>query len=144
MALTLGSCGEAEPVEVTRITSSFGRRFHPILKRWRSHNGVDYAANTGTPVWATADGTVTHRGVKGSYGNMVEIRHANGFVTRYAHCSALKKTVGSRVKRGETIALMGNTGRQFTDRGKLGGPQRLGFMTFFLGHVPGHQQRGFI
>jgi murein DD-endopeptidase MepM/ murein hydrolase activator NlpD len=101
-----------KPLEFRRISGVVSNRFHPILKRWRSHNGVDYAANTGTPIWATADGTVTHRGVKGSYGNMVEIRHANGFVTRYAHLSGFARgaQLGSRVTQGQIIGYVGSTG----------------------------------
>jgi murein DD-endopeptidase MepM/ murein hydrolase activator NlpD len=74
------------PLEYRRISSRFNRnRFHPILNERRPHIGVDYAAATGTPVRATADGTVQVRGVQGGYGNLVQIRHANGFMTRYAH-----------------------------------------------------------
>jgi murein DD-endopeptidase MepM/ murein hydrolase activator NlpD len=101
-----------KPLEFRRISGVVSNRFHPILKRWRSHNGVDYSAKTGTPIWATADGTVTHRGSKGSYGNMIEIRHANGFVTRYAHLSGFASSarLGSRVQQGQIIGYVGSTG----------------------------------
>ncbi|RMH21093.1 MAG: peptidase M23 [Gemmatimonadetes bacterium] len=96
-----------------RISSRFSNgRFHPILKRWRAHRGVDFAANAGTPVMATGDGVVVRRGRAGNYGNLVEIRHPNGFTTRYAHLSRFARgvSVGSRVKQGETIGYVGATG----------------------------------
>lgn len=101
------------PLEYRRISSRFNRnRFHPVLNQRRPHIGVDYAANTGTPVMATADGTVTHRGVKGGYGNAVEIRHANGFMTRYAHLNGFASSVraGGRVSQGQVIGYVGMTG----------------------------------
>lgn len=101
------------PLEYRRISSGFNRnRFHPILNTRRPHIGVDYAANTGTPVMATSDGVVTVRGVQGGYGNLVEIRHANGFVTRYAHLNGFASSVraGTRVSQGQTIGYVGMTG----------------------------------
>lgn len=100
------------PVEFSRITSRVGMRRHPILNTIRNHNGVDFAAPTGTPVYATADGTVTFRGVSGGFGNMVEIRHANGFTTRYAHLNSFAPglTVGSRVRQEQVIGTVGMTG----------------------------------
>lgn len=100
------------PVEFSRITSRVGSRRHPILNTIRNHNGVDFAAPTGTPVYATADGTVTFRGVSGGYGNMVEIRHANGFTSRYAHLNSFASgvTVGSRVRQEQVIGTVGMTG----------------------------------
>jgi murein DD-endopeptidase MepM/ murein hydrolase activator NlpD len=100
------------PVEFSRITSRVGTRRHPILNTIRNHNGVDFAAPTGTPVYATADGTVTFRGVSGGYGNMVEIRHANGFTSRYAHLNSFASgmTVGSRVRQEQVIGTVGMTG----------------------------------
>lgn len=101
-----------KPLEFRRISGVVSNRFHPVLKRWRAHNGVDYAADRGTPVWATADGTVTHRGPNGSYGNLVEIRHANGFRTRYAHLNGFASgaQLGSRVTQGQVIGYVGSTG----------------------------------
>jgi murein DD-endopeptidase MepM/ murein hydrolase activator NlpD len=102
-----------KPLEYRRISSRVqSARFHPVLRRWRAHNGVDYAANTGVPVMATADGVVTHRGWSGSYGNLVEIRHTKGFVTRYAHLTGFASGVlaGGRVRQGETIGFVGMTG----------------------------------
>lgn len=101
-----------KPLEFRRISSTVNRRFHPVLKQWRAHNGVDYAADRGTPVQATGDGVVTRRGPWGGYGNAVELRHPNGFTTRYAHLSGFRRgiSVGSRVKQGEVIAYVGATG----------------------------------
>jgi hypothetical protein len=103
----------AKPLEFRRISSRFSNgRFHPILQTMRAHRGVDYAANSGTPVQATADGRITVRGVSGGYGNLVEIQHANGFRTRYGHLSrfAAGMRVGSTVRQGEVIGFVGMTG----------------------------------
>ena len=75
------------PLEFRRISSIFGGREHPILGGWRQHKGTDYAAATGTPVRAIGDGVVTRQGWGSGYGNVLEIRHRNGFVTRYGHLS---------------------------------------------------------
>lgn len=102
-----------KPLEYRRISSRVqSARFHPVLRTWRAHNGVDYAAGIGTPVMATADGVVTHRGWSGGYGNLVEVRHTNGFVTRYAHLSGFGSGVaaGARVRQGQTIGFVGMTG----------------------------------
>ncbi|MDX1646220.1 MAG: M23 family metallopeptidase [Longimicrobiales bacterium] len=102
-----------KPLSYRRISSRFtNARFHPILKRWRSHRGVDYAADAGTPVMATSDGVVIHRGPKGGLGNAVEIRHPNGFVTRYGHLTGFRGgiSVGSRVKQSDVIGYVGMTG----------------------------------
>ncbi|GMR13044.1 MAG: hypothetical protein BMS9Abin29_1241 [Gemmatimonadota bacterium] len=102
------------PIELRhRISSRFtNRRFHPVLKKWRAHQGVDFAATTGTPVQATGNGRIAKRGRSGSYGNMVEIKHNNGFVTRYAHLSrfAAGLSVGDRVEQGDVIGYVGQTG----------------------------------
>lgn len=102
-----------KPLEFRRISSRFSSgRFHPILKRWRSHQGVDYAADRGTPIMTTADGVVTHRGERGGLGNAVIIRHTNGFLTRYGHMSRFEPSirVGSRVRQGQVIGYVGMTG----------------------------------
>ncbi len=102
-----------KPLAYRRISSRFtNSRYHPILKTWRAHRGVDYAANRGTEVMATSDGVVIHRGPKGGYGNLVEIRHPNGFVTRYAHLSRFAGgiRVGTRVHQGDVIGYVGMTG----------------------------------
>jgi murein DD-endopeptidase MepM/ murein hydrolase activator NlpD len=101
------------PLEFRRISSRFNRnRFHPVLQQTRTHIGVDYAAATGTPVRATGDGTIQVRGVQGGYGNLVQIRHANGFMTRYAHLNGFEPSirVGSRVRQGQVIGYVGSTG----------------------------------
>jgi murein DD-endopeptidase MepM/ murein hydrolase activator NlpD len=101
------------PVEFGRISSRFSKnRFHPILKKWRSHKGVDYAASKGTPIRATADGTIKQVGNNGGYGKTVIISHAGRFSTLYAHMSGYKKGVrsGSSIKQGETIGYVGSTG----------------------------------
>ncbi len=102
-----------KPLEYRRISSRFTMgRFHPVLKRWRAHKGIDYAADAGTPIMATGDGVVIHRAPKGSFGNAVEIRHPNGIVTRYAHLSNFRRGVnlGTRVRQGEIIGYVGMTG----------------------------------
>lgn len=100
------------PVKFSRISSRFGKRKHPISKKWKAHKGTDYAAPRGTPVRATADGKVTLAGRKGGYGKTVVIRHAGRFSTLYAHMNGFAKGVraGSRVKQGELIGYVGSTG----------------------------------
>jgi murein DD-endopeptidase MepM/ murein hydrolase activator NlpD len=101
------------PVKFARISSGFTtRRWHPVLKTWRSHKGVDYAAPTGTPVKATGDGKVTFRGRKGGYGKVVFIEHAGRYTTVYGHLSRFNGKVkdGSRVKQGQVIGYVGQTG----------------------------------
>ena len=102
-----------KPLEYRRISGRFTPgRFHPILQRWRAHRGIDYAADAGTPVMATSDGVVIKRGPNGQLGNAVEIRHPNGFVTRYGHLRAFKAgvTVGTRVHQSDVIGYVGMTG----------------------------------
>lgn len=96
-----------------RITSGFSnRRYHPVLKRYRAHRGIDYGAPHGTSVKATAAGTITRAGTWGSYGRMVEIRHTRGIQTRYAHLSSIAAgmRVGARVDQGQVIGRVGSTG----------------------------------
>ena len=96
-----------------RITSGFStRRFHPVLKRNRAHLGIDYGAPHGTPVKATAAGTVTRAGTWSSFGRIVEIRHVKGFSTRYAHLSSIARgvTVGAVVQQGQVIGRVGSSG----------------------------------
>lgn len=93
------------------ITSRFSRsRFHPILKRYRPHLGIDYGAPTGTPVQAIAEGRVTLAGYKGEAGKTVQIRHAKGYQTYYCHLSRIFVRVGQQVAQGERIGLVGSTG----------------------------------
>jgi murein DD-endopeptidase MepM/ murein hydrolase activator NlpD len=100
------------PLAFSRVSSGFGGRMHPIFKNWRQHTGVDFAAPRGTPTWATADGTVEFAGVKGGYGNVIEIRHSGSVTTLYAHLSGFAAGVrkGERVSQGQTIGYVGSTG----------------------------------
>ncbi len=98
-----------KPVEAP-YGDRFGYRFHPILKIRRMHNGLDFRANTGESVYAPGDGKVTFVGRKGGYGKVVIIDHGFGYKTLYAHLSKAKVKRGQKVKRGELIALTGNTG----------------------------------
>ena len=101
------------PLKYSYISSYFTKnRFHPILKIWRPHHGLDYSAPTGTPVSSIGDGVVTFRGWSDGYGNLVEIRHKNNFRTRYGHLSAFAKglTNGKHVKMGEIVGYVGSTG----------------------------------
>jgi murein DD-endopeptidase MepM/ murein hydrolase activator NlpD len=101
------------PLKYSYISSYFSkRRFHPILKIWRPHHGLDYVAPKGTPVSSIGDGIVSFKGRKGGYGNLVEIRHKNNFKTRYGHLSKFAKGLyqGKRVKMGELIGYVGSTG----------------------------------
>jgi len=102
------------PLRYTRISSKFTlKRYHPILKRYRAHLGVDFAAPTGRRVNATADGKIIHKGRKGGYGKTIMIRHKNGLKSLYAHLSSYnsKIKVGSYVKQGQYIGRVGSTGR---------------------------------
>lgn len=100
------------PLEFRRISSTFGSRFHPILGMWRAHKGTDYAASAGTPVRAIGNAVVIRAGWSNGYGNMLELRHPNGFVTRYGHLRSFAKGLhaGARVSIGQTIAFVGMTG----------------------------------
>jgi murein DD-endopeptidase MepM/ murein hydrolase activator NlpD len=122
------------PLQYRRISSRFGGRYHPILNRWRSHQGTDYAAAWGTPVRATADGIITFAGREGGYGNLIEIRHANGIRTRYGHLAKFAKglRVGRRVTQDQTLGFVGSTGLstgphlhyEFLVNGRATNPQR--------------------
>ncbi len=101
------------PVKFSRISSGFTtNRWHPVLKRWRSHKGVDYAAPTGTPVKATGAGRVVFKGNQGGYGKVVMIEHAGKYTTVYGHLSQFAKRVGegTRVKQGQVIGYVGQSG----------------------------------
>jgi murein DD-endopeptidase MepM/ murein hydrolase activator NlpD len=92
--------------------SGFGMRRHPILRRQRMHNGVDYAAPRGTPIYAAGDGVIAQAGWKAGYGRWVKIRHKNGYETGYAHQSRIAKGIrrGVGVKQGQVIGYVGSTG----------------------------------
>jgi len=98
------------PVLEGRVTSDFGMRLHPILKRFRHHPGVDFAAKTGTPIYAAADGIVKFASYNGGYGRYVSIDHLYGFETRYGHMQQILVRPGQRVKRGDRIGLVGKSG----------------------------------
>ncbi len=95
------------------LLSGFGMRYHPILKYRRMHEGLDFRANVGEEVYATGNGVVKYAGRKGTYGLLLTIDHGYGFETRYAHLSAFADgiKIGTKVKRGDVIALSGNSGR---------------------------------
>ena len=102
----------ATPVKSAfRFTSQFGLRRDPKTGGRRMHRGVDFAASSGTPIYATADGVVTHSGWHSGYGRLIKIQHEFGIETRYAHLSRLKAKVGQRVSRGDRIGAMGSSGR---------------------------------
>ena len=94
-----------------RVTSGFGIRNDPFTGQLAMHEGLDFVAEVGSPILATAAGTVTRSGWDASYGNVVEITHVEGFTTRYAHLSKRTVEVGQKVQRGDTIAQLGSTGR---------------------------------
>jgi len=100
------------PLSFTRISSKYtGKRWHPVLRRWRSHKGVDYAAPKGTPVWATADGTVSIIGRQRGFGKVIYLKHGK-YTTVYGHLSAFKRGMkkGRRVRQNEVIGYVGSTG----------------------------------
>ena len=102
------------PLRYNRISSKFTlKRYHPILKRYRAHLGVDFAAPRGRKVFATAKGRIIHKGRKGGYGKTIMIRHSNGLKSLYAHLSSYSKKikVGSWVNQGTFIGRVGTTGR---------------------------------
>jgi murein DD-endopeptidase MepM/ murein hydrolase activator NlpD len=100
------------PVAFRRISSIFGGRRHPVLGIWRRHKGTDYAAAMGTPVRSIGDGVVIFAGRKGGYGNVIDVRHRNGFVSRYGHLRGFARGIhgGSRVGIGSTIGYVGMSG----------------------------------
>ncbi|MFV1986462.1 MAG: M23 family metallopeptidase [Gemmatimonadota bacterium] len=101
------------PLDLARVTSGFSlRRFHPVLRRRRPHLGIDYGAGRGTPVRVTGAGVVTRAGPWGSYGNAIEVRHANNLRTRYAHLSGIARGVrsGVRVEQAQVIGYVGSSG----------------------------------
>lgn len=102
---------KGRPVSDGWISSYFGYRTDPFDGRREWHPGVDIAGKLGEPVVAVAAGIVTYAGKHGGYGNLVEINHGNGFVTRYGHNSKVKVAVGETVSKGQVVALMGSTGR---------------------------------
>ncbi|MGY6532191.1 peptidoglycan DD-metalloendopeptidase family protein [Glycocaulis sp.] len=100
------------PINGARISSGFGMRFHPIRRTNRPHNGTDFAAPTGTPIYAAGNGTIERADWFGSFGNYIRIRHANGYQTVYAHLNGFARGIraGTRVTQGQTIGYVGTTG----------------------------------
>ena len=98
------------PLEIFRITSRFGMRYHPVLHRMKNHFGTDYAAPHGTPIRATASGTIIEAGYGSGNGNYVKIRHNATYVTQYLHMSKILVRKGQHVPQGHVIGLVGSTG----------------------------------
>jgi len=103
---------QKSPLRFSRVSSFFGRRFHPILRRVRQHAGIDYVAPRGTPVEAVADGRVVSAGWSGGYGRLVVVGHAEGYQTRYGHLSGFAKGIrsGASVRQGQVVGYVGSTG----------------------------------
>ncbi|KAA3687656.1 peptidoglycan DD-metalloendopeptidase family protein [Campylobacter fetus] len=102
-----------EPVKNARISSRFTpKRWHPILKRYRAHLGIDYAAPKGTKIYAAGDGRISFVGQKGGYGNVIMLNHTDNYMTLYAHLNGFASGVksGKRIKKGDVIAYVGSTG----------------------------------
>ena len=97
--------------DLTRIASGFGLRMHPIYKIIKMHKGMDFTAPIGTEIYATGDGIVEKVGWVGGYGRTIMINHGFGYKTRYAHCSKYNCRKGQKVKRGDLIGFVGNTGQ---------------------------------
>lgn len=95
---------------IKNISSPFGRRLDPFTGLLENHQGVDYPATVGTPILATANGTITQAGNNGGYGNLVEIDHGQGYTSKYGHASQILVRVGQSVQKGQIIALVGSTG----------------------------------
>ena len=100
----------ASPMEFSRVTSGFAMRFHPLLKSWRRHLGVDYGAPTGSPVRNVGDGVVEFAGWQTGYGNVVQVNHGNARSTLYAHLSRFDVKKGQRVQQGQRLGAVGTTG----------------------------------
>lgn len=143
----------ARPVRGARISSRFTkRRYHPVLKKWKAHLGVDYAARRGTPIVAAGSGRIIYAGRLGSYGNLVKIRHADGYETRYAHMKSFRRGIkrGKRVKKGQTIGYVGSTGRstgphlhfELRKRGRATNPLRVVQVT--TKKLKGKEKRAFL
>lgn len=101
----------SSPVNAAYNSSSYGWREDPFTGHRAFHEGLDFTANTGTPIFAAADGVVSVAGPNSGYGKMVQVEHGSGLQTRYAHASKILVKVGQRVAKGEVIAEVGNTGR---------------------------------
>jgi murein DD-endopeptidase MepM/ murein hydrolase activator NlpD len=100
----------ASPMTFSRMTSGFAMRMHPLLRDWRAHRGVDYAAPQGTPVRTVGEGVVEFAGWQNGYGNVVHIEHGNNKSTLYAHLSQIDVRRGQRVEQGQRVGAVGATG----------------------------------
>jgi murein DD-endopeptidase MepM/ murein hydrolase activator NlpD len=109
----MASIPAIQPIDSRKLRgaiSGFGYRMHPIYKIRKMHEGLDFAAPIGTPIYATGDGVIIAAGVERGYGNRIMINHGYGYVTKYAHMSRFKVRGGARIKRGDIIGYVGNTG----------------------------------
>jgi len=140
-----------KPLNHVRITSPFTtRRWHPVLKRWKAHHGIDFGARRGTPILAAAEGRVIFSGWKGGYGKVIKLQHQDNYVTLYAHQSRLKVKVGMHVKQGQVIGYVGNTGRStgphlhfgLYKNGRPIDPMRM--VKFKTGGLTGKARRAFL
>ena len=105
------SVPSSSPLQGFVMTSDYGMRTHPVLGGRRNHKGIDHAAPSGTPVYASADGYVTKAEPFSSYGNYIQIEHGGDFQTRYAHLSGYAVAAGQQVRKGDLIGYVGTTGR---------------------------------
>ncbi len=101
--------------ELRRLSTVYGMRFHPILKIWRPHRGLDFMAPKNTPVYSTGNGKVKRVWHSKTFGKVIDIDHGYGYVTRYAHLNEFKVKRGDIVKRGQIVGLVGNTGLSVSD-----------------------------
>jgi murein DD-endopeptidase MepM/ murein hydrolase activator NlpD len=108
---TMVAIPSINPVETMRMTSQFGYRTDPFQGRRKNHKGLDIAGPIGTPIYATADGTIGRAQWVSGYGKYIEIEHGNAIQTRYGHLSAMNVYSGQRVRKGDLIGFMGSTGR---------------------------------
>lgn len=99
------------PLDSYRMSSNYGMRTHPVLGGLRGHKGIDMAAPTGTPIYATADGLVSKAEWFSSYGNFVSVGHGGELETRFGHMSRIAVSAGQRVRKGDLIGYVGSTGR---------------------------------
>lgn len=97
--------------DLLRLHTTYGMRLNPVLKIWTPHKGLDFTASTGTPIYATGDGVVQDAYYSDSFGNVVYIDHGFDFETRYAHMVRFSVSKGEKIKRGQVIGYVGNTGR---------------------------------
>ncbi|MFC3269935.1 M23 family metallopeptidase [Vulcaniibacterium thermophilum] len=109
--LDMNAVPSRAPISDSYVTSGFGGRADPFGGGTQFHKGIDFEADVGDPVLAVADGVVSFAGARAGYGNVIEVDHGNGYVTRYAHNSRLTRRVGDLVRAGQEVAKAGSTGR---------------------------------